>query len=140
MKRLMIAAIALLPAINTHAGVCNAKTVTGAYAYEAASIVSGSAVYGAGRLGFDGAGKATLAGIAVTDGVSQAASGSGTYAVSSTCVVTVNLSVGTQIWIYLDKLDTVPAVNVAHHGKVVFNNSTHGYSGLGDFDRVTGKF
>jgi hypothetical protein len=143
MKKVILLVGLLLVAFNSYAGVCGNGSMLGAYNFNGSGDISGQAVYGAGRFFFNGKGAVSISGVSSTAGVAYDGSGSGTYSVSSSCVLSAYLNYAngqkTNFWIYLDNLDTSPAIYVAYHGSFVLKN-TAGTSGSGTIDRVTGKF
>lgn len=150
------------------AGVCNNATVatTGGYSFSLTNTGGSSgqsaSVVDAGRmvfngLGGNGTGAMTVSGIeyqgAVTKYISSnpnvPGSVTGTYSVSTVCVMTATFKIPSTgplvsektftINVYLDRLDVVPATYIAYHGHAIFKTS-NSMSGIGVFDRVIGKF
>lgn len=144
MKKVISSIVLLLVAFNSYAGVCNNGSLLGAYNANGSSLYSGVEIYAVSRMNFNGKGTFTVSGIGATSGVATAASGSGTYSVSSSCIV-VGTSISTNgqkssFRIYLDNIDTAPAINVAYHGSIISSNPTLKLSASGTIDRVVGKF
>jgi hypothetical protein len=143
MKKAILLVGLFLVAFNGYAGVCNNGTLTGAYNFNVSGVNIGQGIHGAGRINFNGKGATGFSGIDTTSGAAVAIVGSGTYAVTPSCTVSGIIrwtnGVVTNFWMYLDRIDGVPAVNVAYHGSVVLKNNV-GESGSGTLDRVIGKF
>jgi hypothetical protein len=142
MKRLLVAALALIPVFNAHAAACSAKSLQYGYSYSAvATNGSSPAILAAGFIVFDGVGKATVTSYGASQGISVVAGGTATYTVSPACVATVAFvgGSGTMIMI-LDKLDPATTPMTAYHGKIILNNPKSGWSALGEIDRTVGKF
>ena len=134
-------------AFNSFAGVCVNGSLAGAYNVNVLHVRSGQSSHGVGRVNFSGKGAATVSVVESVSGVAKAYTGSGTYAVTSACIATgtFNMSNGGKLtyWLYLDRMDTVPATNVAYHGNFVYKSTRVGESpasGSGTLDRVVGKF
>jgi hypothetical protein len=144
MKKVILLIGLLSIAFNSYAGVCNNGSLLGAYNVNGSSLYSGQEIYAVSRINFNGKGTFTISGIAAVSGIAKASNASGTYSVSASCIV-AGISIlptgqKTQFWIYLDNIDTAPAINVAYHGSIISNNTTLKYSASGTIDRVIGKF
>ena len=148
MKKVIFLAGLFLVAFNSFAGVCAKGSLAGAYNLNLLRIDEGISDHDVGRIDFNGKGAATYNGINSDGGWASGHSGSGAYSVSSACIATgtLNLDNGrTKItyWLYLDRMDNVPATRVAYHGNIVYKATTVGdspSSGSGTLDRVIGKF
>jgi hypothetical protein len=146
MKKVIFLAGLFLVAFNSFAGVCGNGSLTGAYNINVSDVDSGQSDHFVGRINFNGKGAASIGGVSSNSGVAIGYTGSGTYSVTSACIATgtFSLSNGTKVtyWLYLDRMDTVPATNVAYHGNIVYKSTGEGGpgSGSGTIDRVFGKF
>lgn len=143
MKKIILLVGLFLVAFNSYAGICGNGSLIGAYNYNISGVDSGEGLHSVGRIYFNGQGAASFTGIETSLGLAAGLSGTGTYTVSSACIVvgTINWSNGvkTAYWLYLDNMDTAQAVSIAYHGNIVLKN-TVGFSGSGTLDRVGGKF
>jgi len=147
MKKVIFLAGLFLVAFNSFAGVCGNGSLTGAYNINLLRVDSGISDHDVGRINFNGLGAAAYSGVNSDGGYAYGINGSGTYSVSSACIATGTFSLtnGTKVtyWLYLDRMDTVPATNVAYHGNFVYKSTRVGESpasGSGTLDRVVGKF
>ena len=148
MKKVIFLAGLFLISFNSFAGVCANGSLTGAYNINHLHVASGGSDHEVGRFNFNGKGAATYSGVNSDGGYIDFQAGSGTYSVSSACIATgtLNLHNGrTKVtyWLYLDRMDNVPATRVAYHGNIVYKATRVGESpssGSGTLDRVVGKF
>jgi hypothetical protein len=143
MKNVILLVGSLLVAGNTYAGTCTLESVKGNFTFTTSGVSNGVGLYDAGVVFFNGTGQASFDAIETVQGTASSLTGTGSYSVGNNCHVVVfsNLNNGVTLRVdaYLDHLDTVPAVNVAYHGNLVYTSSV-GYSGSGTMDRRTGKF
>ncbi len=139
---------------NVFAGVCSNGTVSvSVYSYNF-MIIGGSSgqnpsIYQAGRITFLSGGAMSVSGTESRGGETTNIAVNGTYSVSSVCVLTMKYilpptsSLTTErtffVTVYLDRLYTSLATNIAYHGNAIFKTS-NSLSGTGVIDRVTGKF
>jgi hypothetical protein len=155
-KILMIMGILLFP-LELFAGTCTNNTVSSSsgYSFQLTNIgnpnIGGaqSFLYYAGRMVFNGAGRLTISGNETQAGNIRTFSASGTYSVApSNCQLTVTFTLPASsvftaktfsLSVFLDRMDIVPSVNVAYHGNAVFRTNL-GMSGVGEIDRLVGKF
>ncbi len=139
---------------NLLAGTCTPATVSssGGYSFSLTHISSPASItppfFYAGRMVFNGSSSISLLVVESQAGFTRSVSLSGTYTLPSTCLLTVNFSLPASaqfsaksfaVSVFLDRMDTVPSVNVAYHGNAVFRTNL-GMSGVGVIDRSFGKF
>ncbi len=148
----------LVLSFDLSAGTCNNATVATSAGYTFTLTNTGgsngqntSFVYG-GRMVFNGAaaGTMTVVGFEYAGAGVRTINLSGKYnLVAPTCIMTatfvlpavssLTLEKTITVTAYMDRLDVVPAINVAYHANAIFKTSS-GVSGVGVFDRVIGKF
>ena len=147
MKKVIFLAGLFLISYNSFAGVCANGSLKGAYNINHLHVASGGSDHEVGRFNFNGKGAATYSGVNSDGGYIDFQAGSGTYSVSSACIATgtLNLDDGAKVtyWLYLDRMDNVPATRFAYHGNIVYNRIREGdspQSGSGTLDRVVEKY
>jgi hypothetical protein len=155
MNKLLIMFSLFLLSTGVNAGICNNSTVGGYFSFSltntGGSTGQSTSFIDAGRMGFNGATKGimSVSGFEYAGGSTRTISVNGTYSVSTSCVMTAVFSLPSTspltvaktftVTVYLDRLNVAAAVNVAYHGNAIFRTS-NSLSGVGVFDKVTGKF
>jgi hypothetical protein len=142
----LLAVLVMLGSVNTYAGVCNNGSVKGLYNFSVTGVRFNDSFHIAGRVVFNGMGLVSFSGVITEMGGTSQVVGNGTYQLIKGCRGngSLNFDNGFSItyWLFLDQLDTAPAINVAYHGTVAAEGhiGNIGSSASGELHRVRGKF
>lgn len=148
MKNVILIGVAsLVFSVTTWATSCNNASVKGDYVYEMEGMADSTwnSLASVGKITYDGAGNITISGITTLSGITANDSGTGTYSVTSGCVLssTITTTNGTVSGkSYLDKLVAPTSGSgpyVAYHGSSVGWDATNQMSYRGSITKKIGK-